>query len=437
MSQKASDRKDDEQQLVLTDKTKIKGVTKQPSRLSIKSEANEAAFKRVNDLKNLRISKQKSDVKPNKTRQASAEVKGGTASKTSESRSSTQLTMNSNEHEKAEKIDEKDNSQNESDNDDDEEEGAMNNKDDGLILRADEDSLENIDFTKIDKTKRELERKRDIALRYLCSQKDLSLILDTQQGRDMLRFIYKLTMKVMKLIYYVIQTSYYKQMILMLEYQYENVIESLQKDTFDDVAEEGEEVDGNEIYVKLDLLKTQLLTIMNMTNRSIEFCLCLHETNAIHILLKYITNEFFLDVLAGRIQLNKKCATLLKNLIRISLGSLHNMTKAKDKYVDEWARSNAARILLDLSKRLGEDGVENPSIRNSIYMTVANIATEDEIESLKDIQLVLKEIIYIFSMCVKQFKKGLSDYSFKRLRLIVFHIRKDLNQSLTARSRLL
>ena len=102
------------------------------------------------------------------------------------------------------------------------------------------------------------------------------------------------------------------------------------------------------------------------------------------------------------------------------------MTKAKDKYVDEWAKSDAAKILLDLSKRLGEDGVENPSIRNSIYMTVANIASEDEIESLKDIQLVLKEIIYIFSMCVKQFKKGLCDYLFKRLRLIVLNIRKDL-----------
>ena len=390
MSQIISDKTNGEH--LLEDKSKPRRVGKQTSKISITSESNEAAFKRVNDLKNLRP--KTSDLRVKKLRQASTGVERAPLV-TPESRSSTRLTMNSNEHEKNDKPDEN-NSQDESDENDD----IMNQ---GDQIRIDEETLKTIDFTLIDKDKRELEKKRDIALKYLCAQEDLSVILNTQRGRDMIRFIYKLTMKVIKLIYYVIQTSYYKQMIALLEYQYENLIEGLSTEMFDEVEEEGQ---TNETYKQLELLKTQLLTLMNMTNRSIGLCSSLHETNAIKILLKYVTNDFFINILAGKLEINKKHATLIKNLVRISLGSLHNMTKAKDKYVDEWNRSNGAKMLLDLSKRLGDEGVENPSIRNSIYMTVANIASDDEIESLKDIQLVIKEIIYIIGMCVKQLKKG-------------------------------
>ena len=400
MSQILTDKKED--QLILA--TKPKRVGKQTSKISITSESNEVAFKRVNDLKNLRVSTgKKSDLRSNtnKPRQTSATDKA--PPKTPESRSSTRLTMNSNEQEKNDKLEEDKHSQDESDDEN-------NNHQQNQEIQIDEDTLKSIDFTLIDKSKRELERKRDIALKYLCAQKDLSLILDTQRGRDMLRFIHKLTLKIMRLIYYVIQTSYHKQMISLLEYQYEKVIDNLPNETFDDVDERGQ---MGETYKQLDLLKTQLLTLMNFTNRSIDFCSSLHETNAIQVLLKFVTNEFFLNVLAGKIKVNKKYATLMKNLVRISLGSLHNMAKVNDKFVDEWNRSNAARTLLDLSKRLGDEGVENPSIRNSIYMTVASIASEDEIESLKDIQLVLKEIIYIISMCVKQLKKGLSNDYFR------------------------
>jgi hypothetical protein len=400
MSQILSDKKDD--QLILANKSKRVG--KQASKISITNESNEVAFKRVNDLKNLRVSTgKKSDLRSNtnKPRQTSATDKA--PPKTPESRSSTRLTMNSNEQENNDKLEENKNFQDESDDE--------NNDQINQDIQIDEETLKSIDFTLIDKSKRELEKKRDIALKYLCAQKDLSLILDTQLGRDMLRFIHKLTLKIMRLIYYVIQASYHKQMISLLEYQYEKVIDNLPNETFDDDIDETGQM--GETYKQLDLLKTQLLTLMNFTNRSIDFCSSLHETNAIQVLLKFVTNEFFLNVLAGKVEVNKKYATLVKNLVRISLGSLHNMAKVNDKYIDEWNRSNAAKTLLDLSKRLGDEGVENPSIRNSIYMTVASIASEDEIESLKDIQLVLKEIIYIISMCVKQLKKGLYDDYFR------------------------
>ena len=156
----------------------------------------------------------------------------------------------------------------------------------------DDESLKTVDFEVIDKSKSDLEKKRDIALKHLCSQSEMSQILENPQSRSMIKFIDKLTLKKMKLIYFILKTGYEKKMVALLDYQYEHVIKQLHEENLN--SDENSEVNS-----KLELLRTQLRTIMALTNRSIDFSSKLTEANAIQVLFKFVTDEFLIDVITA------------------------------------------------------------------------------------------------------------------------------------------
>ena len=91
------------------------------------------------------------------------------------------------------------------------------------------------------------------------------------------------------------------------------------------------------------------------------------------------------------------------------------MSQVNHKYADKWNAVNATKTLMNLANRLAEETAGKQSMRNSIYMIVANIASDEEIESLKDIDLVVKEIIHVIALCTKQLKKRPEDV--KRVKI--------------------
>jgi hypothetical protein len=103
------------------------------------------------------------------------------------------------------------------------------------------------------------------------------------------------------------------------------------------------------------------------------------------------------DVLNEKIEMDKKVKANLRHIYKSSLGALHNLSRFKDKYTEDWNEVNATRSLMDMSEKLIET---NSNFINSIYLIIANIASDQEIDSLSKIEKVVKELILIISKCI-------------------------------------
>ena len=123
------------------------------------------------------------------------------------------------------------------------------------------------------------------------------------------------------------------------------------------------------------------------------------ELKCLETLFKYLNNKFLLKCICEEVIVDKLVLTSLKRIFRQLIGTLHNLNKVIDKFLGDWQKFNTVKNLLEISEK-----VENlVNLRNGIYMIIANIAKDDEITNLPELQLVAKDIIDILALCIKPF----------------------------------
>jgi hypothetical protein len=224
------------------------------------------------------------------------------------------------------------------------------NFDDILI---DEEAMKRYDFSKAITNDPDLERKRDMAIKYINSKNDHLELLENPFAHILLNFIcnssaeHKFKEQMPKVIERYVQVSYEKKAMSLLDYQIEN-IDKLQ------FRSENEE-ESKKVYSRVNLVKVQLITLLNITDCSILFCEKLYDANVIEILFKIIKHGFLLSVLKNLVQLELTLQSVIHDLFKNAAGILFNLSKLKDKFINEWTQVNATRSLLNLVNSMPQE----------------------------------------------------------------------------------
>lgn len=127
-----------------------------------------------------------------------------------------------------------------------------------------------------------------------------------------------------------------------------------------------------------------------LSNFSIKFRKTFHNKNGSKILLDYLSNENIISYFI--LFKNKKFLHLNENfsLMKSVIGTLHNISKSEN-----FTGLNATNILLGLAHQMKS---ENAYLM-PIYMTLANILTDKEIDELSDTTEIVNTIVHIISIC--------------------------------------
>ena len=131
---------------------------------------------------------------------------------------------------------------------------------------------------------------------------------------------------------------------------------------------------------------------LNVSNRSVYFCNQLNKSEkGLVLLMRIIQNPMFIDYSAlnipNDILINHQVFPILKSI----LGTLPNLSKSAFKYRVSWQSLEVFRVLLNLSQKFA--GVEDDDPILAIYLTIANIATDEDIEKLTELRNVAKRIV--------------------------------------------
>ena len=235
---------------------------------------------------------------------------------------------------------------------DDENNSNKINFDDILI---DEETIKKHDFSKANANDPDLERKRDMAIKYINSKNDHLELLENPFAHILLNFIcnssieHKFKEQMPRAIERYVQVSYEKKAMSLLDYQIENISKL-------NFRSENEEENKN-VYSRVNLVKVQLITLLNITDCSILFCEKLYDANAIEILFKIIKHEFLLSVLKNLVQLEQTLQSVIHDLFKNAAGILYNLSKLKDKFINEWTQVNATRSLLNLVNSMSQESL--------------------------------------------------------------------------------
>ena len=223
-------------------------------------------------------------------------------------------------------------------------------------ISIDDESMRKYDFSKANANDVDLQLKRDMAVKYLNSKNDFAELLENPFAHTLFNFIcsssieHKFKEQMSKVIERYVQVSYEKKLMNFLDYQ----IENLNRLNFH--TDKDEEI--KQVHSKLNLIKIQLITLLNITDCSILFCDKLYEANSIEILFKILKNEFLLNVLKNTDQnLDPTVESVIQELFKNTTGILYNLSKLKDKFINEWIEVNATRSLLNLVNLLPKESL--------------------------------------------------------------------------------
>jgi hypothetical protein len=152
--------------------------------------------------------------------------------------------------------------------------------------------------------------------------------------------------------------------------------------------------------VKSDMILVDKLTciILNCSSETLEFCSKFHKVNdSIKTLLEFINNEVIQQYLIESTGKNSGIIlNILKDVIENILCSLHNLSRVSYKYKSKWDEVGAVN---SLSRFLEKVGHLEENFRVFTYFIMSNIASDKEIETLKEIKTAIKFITEIIIMC--------------------------------------
>jgi hypothetical protein len=216
-----------------------------------------------------------------------------------------------------------------------------------------------------------------------------------------------------------ILTKFIKLSIQFIKYAHENLIEDLTNF-----------IDNNMIYglEVVRIIRNSILTynfdqaIQYFSGQSDQFCYHFFEDvseNGIKVMLDHLCDNKILSILLKyeKISLIHYVKQKIYNSFYYSL---YNLSKASYNYKKKWRDLNACSILLSLCENINHD------LRIVCFMTIANIATEDELKRATE----SSNILNIVTKKLKEFSKLLSDKS-KTLKRAFYRIDKNYVEIIT------
>jgi hypothetical protein len=132
-----------------------------------------------------------------------------------------------------------------------------------------------------------------------------------------------------------------------------------------------------------------------------KYAIKLIENGAVSIILKFVTNDTLCDILLKRTDIkNQNLQKKFEKTIEYAIEILHNLSHTVGQTREHWVKSDATNILIKLSDKYQSKS----SSMISIYLAIANIANDSEIDSLSKINEVLQDLTLI----IKKFEIGMS-----------------------------
>ena len=162
------------------------------------------------------------------------------------------------------------------------------------------------------------------------------------------------------------------------------------------------------VYIsQFQLNLTLSIICWNVSNRSKEFKYKFYDSKGFEAILGYIKDEQFLQsCIRLKYRVEKKSQPepgvyFLRSLI----GTINNVSKIADDIKQNLHEIDAAKIIMKFAVIMKDF----PSHRMSAYMAAANILNDNEIETLPDTKIVVKQIMSLINICTNalKMKKGI------------------------------
>ncbi len=237
-----------------------------------------------------------------------------------------------------------------------------------------------------------------LGYKYLKFLNDPKKITSSEQSMNILYYIYEC-----EYFYYDENESTFKFELIqtfvnLLIYFYDIITENIKSN----MENESKKID---IKIKKNLIMIEKLTVIiqSYSNVSFKFCFDFNKTpNAIEYLFKFIQSDLLSDYLVEN--LTKKVSSfILKQLFDGILGCLHNLSQVYLNFQKLWEQCDSVNSLIKFSDKLG---AINERYRWYVYMIVANIATDTQIDSLSEIKVALINIINFVKNCALAIESG-------------------------------
>ena len=171
--------------------------------------------------------------------------------------------------------------------------------------------------------------------------------------------------------------------------------------------------------VKVSLYSNMLFTtILNVSDKSLAFCLQFHEESedSIEAILNLLIDKLIQQQLLAHHN-NYVINFVTRNNYKTLVSSLHNLSKAAYKYKERWTTNNTFSNLLNLGNKM--NSLDN-HYQIVTCMTIANIACENDLNNFSASLSILENLTSL----LKQFANILSDESKKKIRTS-FQIEED------------
>ena len=220
------------------------------------------------------------------------------------------------------------------------------------------------------------------AFDYLNSFSEISILIENEKAAAAIRYTYIMCSK------YIISNSdifniYEEKETLQLHLKI-NKYYSLICETMKNYGNEGfTELDRQ----KIEILSNSLNQLNFITLHSVKFRLKYFELGGAKAFVELLDNEIF----SNNFQNNEVYGRIVANLNWLS--------KNADLYKSEWNDLNSAGVLLKVSRNI-------PSSKAIAYMAFANIATDNEIDTLPEIDGIIIEFITYITRGANEMKKG-------------------------------
>lgn len=225
----------------------------------------------------------------------------------------------------------------------------------------------------------------------------------------------------MNIIYYIsgfnIQDVYYDEIDSNLKLDFIDLIIKLMKYLYDETIVNvkmncDKPNKKSEQIIRRDLVFIEKLAIIiqDYSNVSLSFCSDFSTNkDGIQCLFNFIQSEYLSDYLVEN--LTKKVSSfILKRCFDSIIGALQNLSHLVHKFKKNWSECDSVQTCIKFTDKLG---VICQVYRTYVYMILANIANDYEIDTLSEIRVALSAISDYIHECAKELNDNPNPYRIK------------------------
>ncbi|CAF0771048.1 unnamed protein product [Brachionus calyciflorus] len=152
------------------------------------------------------------------------------------------------------------------------------------------------------------------------------------------------------------------------------------------------------LQTKFEILYKFSLIMWTWADKSVDFCIKIHEWKFIRVIFKFLNDSNFVSAILSRLTSNDlylKLALTYKSFV----GLVHNLSKYEHLYPDQWKDTNCFNCLLKLTNDF--NNLQFLEIRILAYFALINLVDNklQNLDKLLELKLVVEEVMYLVNKC--------------------------------------